>query len=39
MNYGSFLELTSQYFYLGVLKNIESEAVELGYDLLLPFEG
>lgn len=26
----------SQYFYLGVLKNIEQEAISLGYDLLLP---
>jgi LacI family transcriptional regulator len=27
---------SSQYFYLGVLENIEREAVSLGYDLLLP---
>ena len=27
---------TAQYFYLGVVENIESEAVSLGYDLLLP---
>jgi len=27
---------TSQYFYLGVLENIEREAVSLSYDLLLP---
>ncbi len=32
----SHLGLTSQYFYLDVLHNIEREAVELGYDLLLP---
>ena len=28
---------TSKYFYLDVLKNIEQEAVSLGYDLLMPF--
>src|SRR5438874_13380284 len=27
---------TGHYFYLGVLENIEREAVSLGYDLLLP---
>lgn len=27
---------TAQYFYLGLLENIECEAVSLGYDLLLP---
>jgi DNA-binding LacI/PurR family transcriptional regulator len=27
---------TAHYFYLGVLENIEREAVSLGYDLLLP---
>src|SRR5947209_6232789 len=27
---------TSRYFYLGLMENIESEAVALGYDLLLP---
>ncbi|OLB45440.1 MAG: LacI family transcriptional regulator [Ktedonobacter sp. 13_1_20CM_4_53_11] len=32
----SHLGQTSQYFYLGVLQNIEREAVALGYDLLLP---
>jgi LacI family transcriptional regulator len=32
----SHLGQTSQYFYLGVLENIEREAVSLGYDLLLP---
>ena len=31
-----YLGLTSQYFYLGVLKNIEREAIDLGYDLLFP---
>jgi LacI family transcriptional regulator len=28
---------TSKYFYLDVLKNVEQEAVSLGYDLLMPF--
>jgi LacI family transcriptional regulator len=32
----SHLGRTSQYFYLGVLENIEREAVSSGYDLLLP---
>ena len=32
----SHLGQSSQYFYLGVLENIEREAVSLGYDLLLP---
>src|SRR5947208_697857 len=32
----SHFELTSQYFYLRVLENIEREAISLGYDLLLP---
>src|SRR5947199_3551945 len=32
----SHLGQRSQYFYLGVLQNIEREAVALGYDLLLP---
>lgn len=32
----SHLGQTSQYFYLDVLKNIEQEAISLGYDLLLP---
>src|SRR5438270_5935625 len=32
----SHLGRTAHYFYLGVLENIEREAVSLGYDLLLP---
>ncbi|HLI07638.1 MAG TPA: LacI family DNA-binding transcriptional regulator [Ktedonobacteraceae bacterium] len=32
----SNLGQTAHYFYLGVLENIEREAVSLGYDLLLP---
>jgi LacI family transcriptional regulator len=32
----SNLGQTAHYFYLGVLENIEREAVALGYDLLLP---
>ncbi len=32
----SHLGQTAHYFYLGVLENIEREAVSLGYDLLLP---
>jgi DNA-binding LacI/PurR family transcriptional regulator len=32
----SHLGRTGQYFYLGVLENIEREAVSSGYDLLLP---
>jgi len=32
----SHLGQTSLYFYLGVVENIEREAVSLGYDLLLP---
>jgi LacI family transcriptional regulator len=32
----SHLGQSSQYFYLGVLENIEREALSLGYDLLLP---
>jgi DNA-binding LacI/PurR family transcriptional regulator len=32
----SHLGQTAHYFYLGVVENIESEAVSLGYDLLLP---
>jgi LacI family transcriptional regulator len=32
----SHLGQTGHYFYLGVLENIEREAVALGYDLLLP---
>lgn len=32
----SHLGLTSRYFYLGLMQNIEHEAVALGYDLLLP---
>src|SRR5260370_26491376 len=32
----SHLGQTSQYFYLGVLQNIEREAVSFGYALLLP---
>src|SRR5436309_12977604 len=31
----SYFGHTSQHFYLGVLENIEREAVALGYDLLL----
>lgn len=32
----SHLGQTSQYFFLGVLENIEREAISSGYDLLLP---
>lgn len=32
----SHLGLTSRYFYLGLMENIEHEAISLGYDLLLP---
>lgn len=32
----SHLSQSSQYFYLGVLENIEREAIGLGYDLLFP---
>lgn len=32
----SHLSQTSHYFYLGVLENIEREAIAAGYDLLLP---
>ncbi len=32
----SHLGQTSRYFYLGVLENIEREAIAAGYDLLLP---
>lgn len=32
----SHIGKTSQFFYLGVLQNIEREVVALGYDLLLP---
>src|SRR5207244_1546738 len=32
----SHLGQTALYFYLGVVENIEREAVSLGYDLLLP---